>query len=131
MTQGERGIMIVVAEDDRSTQRLLSVFLDKWGFPHCICGDGQKALEIIQNHPETRRLLTDIMMPLMQGCALVRAVRKIDALHDLPIIIMSGDVHSEEVPDCLSQARVFFHPKPFNWSMLRRQINDLMSLDRL
>lgn len=122
--------MIVVAEDDLSTQDLLDMHLEKWRYPHRICADGQEALEVIQSHPETRLLLTDIMMPRMKGDALVETVRRMDAFRELPIIIMSGHVHPEDVLDCLSQTGICFHPKPIDFQLLKRQIHDLLKIDR-
>ena len=86
----ERGIVmikILVAEDDRDLARFVSVCLRRQGYEVVTAADGIEALERME---ETKfdMLLTDIMMPRMDGFELAESIRLTDK--SLPIIFMTA-----------------------------------------
>ena len=53
--------------------------------------NGQEALEALRDEATAPMLvISDVMMPLMNGIALARAIRADPLLHDVPIILMSA-----------------------------------------
>ena len=80
-------VKILVAEDDRDLNRLVCTYLRNYGYEAVACFDGEEALERV--HAEKfAMLLTDIMMPKMDGFDLAENVRLTDKL--LPIIFMTA-----------------------------------------
>jgi two-component system chemotaxis response regulator CheY len=67
-------IRILIAEDDRSSRRLLSVNLINAGYEVAEAEDGQKAWEALQRE-KFRFVITDWMMPKMTGLDLIRRIR--------------------------------------------------------
>lgn len=80
---------IVLADDD-DVQRKLSVFrLTRLGYDVIDVGDGQAALEAArQSRPDA--IITDAMMPVLDGFGLCAAIRKDAALKDLPVVLCTS-----------------------------------------
>ena len=80
---------ILVVDDEPNILRASSILLERHGYRVLTALNGQEALiQYIQNRAQVRLVLSDLMMPVMNGIDLVRALRAIDAT--LPIIMTSG-----------------------------------------
>ena len=80
---------IVLADDD-DVQRKLSVFrLTKLGFDVVDVPDGQSALDAARRQ-RPAAIVTDAMMPVLDGFGLCAAVRQDDAIKDVPIVLVTS-----------------------------------------
>ena len=78
---------ILVVEDDVSTRKLLTdVLKDERYLPVAAC-DAQEALDIL-DHQHIDLMITDIMMPGMDGFSLTESLR--EAGYDFPILMMTA-----------------------------------------
>ena len=78
---------ILVAEDDAGTRKLMCAVLHRAGFDTLEAADGQQALDVLDcSHVDL--LVTDIMMPGIDGLQLVQMLR--DARYDLPILMVTA-----------------------------------------
>ena len=108
---------ILVADDEVPVRRLLfRLFVDS-GYQVVEAGDGQEALEILRRHgPDIDLLLTDIVMPRLDGHGLIDAVRT--AYPRLPVVVMSGHPETTNTkPDSLNNYQ-FYVRKPFRTESL-------------
>lgn len=80
-------VKILVAEDDRDLNRIVSAALRGAGYEVCPVGDGLEALEKMENE-RFDMLLSDIMMPRMDGYELAESIRTTD--REMPIIFMTA-----------------------------------------
>ncbi len=80
-------IKILVAEDDLDLNKLVSMALRGAGYEVISCFDGAAALERFENE-KFDLLLTDVMMPNVDGFALAQSVRSVDK--NMPIIFMTA-----------------------------------------
>lgn len=80
-------IKILVAEDDFDLNKLVSMALRGAGYEVISCVDGAAALERFENE-KFDLLLTDVMMPNVDGFALAQSVRTVDK--NVPIIFMTA-----------------------------------------
>ena len=78
---------ILIAEDDRDLNRLVSITLRNNGFDVTSCFDGAEALEQFDKN-KYDALLTDVMMPNMDGFDLAQNVRDMDKT--VPIVFMTA-----------------------------------------
>ena len=81
---------VLVVEDDDDTRLLLRTILEEEGFRVQTAEDGVRALEILKLQPCPALLLLDLMLPRMDGWALVERVRGIPLLAGMPIVAMSA-----------------------------------------
>lgn len=78
---------ILVIEDDSSVQFLFGQWLKGEGYSVTLADDGREGIRQLElKKPDL--IITDIMMPEMDGIEVIQAVRKIDK--NLPIIAISG-----------------------------------------
>lgn len=92
--RGERGPLVVVAEDEPGIRNELAEILSA----KCrvlVCKDGEDALEaIIEKHPHV--VISDVMMPNMDGLELVRALRQRPELRDTAVVLLSAKTEVED-----------------------------------
>ncbi|MBN9162620.1 MAG: hypothetical protein BGO98_46945 [Myxococcales bacterium 68-20] len=85
------GRLVLVADDEPSLRRSLSLMLASAGFSTVEAHDGVQAVELVKARADIQVALIDASMPGMGG---VEAARKIlDLRRDLPIVMMSGYTH--------------------------------------
>ena len=89
--------------------------------------DGQKALESLRlRRPDL--LLTDIMMPHLDGFGLIKAVRADVALRDLPIIVISARAGEESSVEGLAAGADDYLAKPFSARELIARVDGALAM---
>jgi two-component system, OmpR family, response regulator VicR len=83
---------VLVVDDEFLIAEIIAFALEDEGYEVVTATDGCRALALIDGPPPLRPdlIVTDFMMPAMNGLELARAVRAKAALAGLPIILMSG-----------------------------------------
>ena len=72
----------------------------------------EEALELLRRGTEFHLLLTDVMMPGVDGPALLQIVRNDERLRDMPVVMMSANEHSETVFRCIQYGAEDYLLKP-------------------
>lgn len=104
---------ILVAEDDQVTRELWASMLTTHGHSVLCCSDGEIALSILSTSPNRfDLLLTDIIMPNMDGRDLVKTLRSKKEHEKLPIIITSSIIGPKEILHLLEIGATYFLQKP-------------------
>jgi len=80
---------ILIVDDEYLVADILSFALEDEGYLTVTAGNGQKALNILDRE-KPQLIITDYMMPGMNGIELAEAVRAHKTLGQLPMILMSG-----------------------------------------
>lgn len=80
---------ILIVDDEYLVADILSFALEDEGYLTVTAGSGQKALSILDRE-KPQLIITDYMMPGMNGIELAEAVRAHKTLGQLPMILMSG-----------------------------------------
>jgi CheY-like chemotaxis protein len=80
---------VMVVEDEQDFLDLLKQVLEGEGFYVAAASDGEQALELLKNF-RPAVIVTDIMMPKMNGLELIEQVRKRPELEHIPIIAASA-----------------------------------------
>ncbi|GGF33903.1 hypothetical protein GCM10011611_45190 [Aliidongia dinghuensis] len=115
------GALILVAEDNRTNQVVISRILAKLGYAHDVVEHGRLALE------QWRRqryglLLTDFHMPEMDGFQLTAAIRSAEAENSaaprLPIIALTADALTGTEQQCLDSGMDGYLTKPIDTKAL-------------
>ena len=89
MEADEQPGTILVVDDDASIRRVVKAFLEAAGYTVVIARDGELGLDCFkQNRATIALLLTDIVMPNMNGLDLADRVLELD--EKLPVLFMSG-----------------------------------------
>ena len=80
---------ILIVDDEYLIADILSYALEDEGYLTVTAGSGQRALAIIERE-QPQLIITDYMMPGMNGIEFAEAVRGHKLLHSVPILLMSG-----------------------------------------
>lgn len=115
------GQCILVVDDEKSILEITRQTLETYGYRVLVADDGAQALGIFADHQSYVNLvLTDMMMPVMDGAALIAALRRMAP--SLPIIAASG-IHAHGYDDIGANA---FLEKPYSASALLRAVAELV-----
>ena len=89
-------VHVLVVDDERICRTVTSSLLKRCGYRVTMrrAGGGVRALA---PGTEFHLLLTDVMMPGVDGPALLQIVRNDERLRDMPVVMMSANEHSETV----------------------------------
>jgi DNA-binding response OmpR family regulator len=105
---------ILIVEDMPNVLEFLEVTLSFNGYPVITARNGQEALEVIASHPPAV-VISDILMPKMDGYLLAYKLRSHSATQKIPIIFLSATyVSPEDKAFALSLGAVRFLEKPVN-----------------
>jgi two-component system cell cycle sensor histidine kinase/response regulator CckA len=119
------GGRILFVEDEAEVRALTANILRKRGYEVVEAGDGEQALALLEAEPGAFDLLvTDVMMPEMDGPTLLRRGR--EYLGDAKVIFISGFA-KEQFSELLSNEReVSFLPKPFTTKQLAERVKEAL-----
>jgi CheY-like chemotaxis protein len=120
---------ILVVEDNPNVRELLEVTLHFKGYPVVSVQNGQEALEFIaREHPAL--VITDILMPRLDGFALVHALRKDPRTTHIPVIFISATyITPEDKAFAMSLGAVRFVEKPIDTEDFLLTIAEVLTED--
>ena len=123
--QGQ-GETILIVDDEPAILKVTSSFLIKNGYTVLSAGDGIEALTIyVKNSADIKLVVTDVMMPMMDGVNLTRALKKINPL--VQVIAASGHTEISHKNDLRALGIQTFLIKPFNNHQLLEAIHNAIS----
>ncbi len=103
---------VLIVDDQEVLRSLLSRFMTREGFEPVEAENGKKAIELYRaTNPAV--VLSDIMMPEMDGISLLRAIRALDP--GAAVILMTGYGNEEVLLEALRGGAVNFFKKPFDF----------------
>lgn len=114
--------MILTVERDRNVRELQSFFLNKARLAVEFADDGQSALDRVRHSPPAL-LITEILIPKIDGLTLCRLVRNDEATADVPVIVFSILAAAARATDAGATA---FLRKPLVESTFLAAINGVM-----
>ena len=104
---------ILIAEDDPISRRLLQRTLEKWGYDVLAVEDGLEALEVITKE-DIRLLISDWMMPRMDGPTLCRKIRERSTQKYVYILLLTARGQKEDIIQGLKAGADDYLTKPFD-----------------
>jgi DNA-binding response OmpR family regulator len=104
---------ILVVDDDAKIVRLVKTYLEREGFRVATAGDGPAALEAIEAQRPALVVL-DLMLPELDGRAVLRAVRRDEEAGTTPVLILSARGTTIDRISGLEDGADDYLPKPFS-----------------
>jgi two-component system alkaline phosphatase synthesis response regulator PhoP len=101
---------ILIVDDEDSITGFLAMVLEDEGYQVALASNGRQALQRLA-HERVSLLLTDVMMPGMDGPALVRAMQDDLRYASIPVIFMTAVPRSLDAASCRYEAVI---GKPFS-----------------
>ncbi len=114
-------VEILIVEDSPTQAVRLQSFLEEKGWEVSVAADGQAALERIAAHRPTL-VISDIVMPEMDGYELCRRIKADEKTADLPVILVTQLSEPEDILKGLECGADNFITKPYDESFLFSRI---------
>jgi CheY-like chemotaxis protein len=110
---------ILLAEDNLFNANIARRFITGWGGEIDLVVDGRQALEFV-SRKKYDLILMDVQMPLLDGFACTRKIRK--HFKDIPIIAVTASPKNEIINEIMACGMNDFVSKPFKPNELRSKI---------
>ena len=121
---------ILVVDDDLGTRLSIGDYLELSGYEVVTANDGQQGLVMVnKHHPDL--IVTDIIMPQMNGYELVRQVRQQPNFRLLPVILLTARTQTQERILGYQSGCDLYLPKPFELEELAAAINNLLERSQI
>ncbi len=116
---------VLVVEDEDMVRAVAERALSRQGYKVLTANDGEQGLEVLASGEKIDLLISDVVMPNMDGPSMVARAR--DTHPDLPVLFMSGYAE-EQLRKSIDLANVAFLPKPFSVSQLAEAARDALAM---
>ena len=115
-------ISVLIVEDDPNIRELLQLYLEKDGYAVTLAADGGQGMEKYRAiQPDL--VLLDVMMPVMDGWAVCKAIREED---DTPIIMLTAKGETDDKVQGLKAGADDYVTKPFEMKELLARIEAVL-----
>ena len=118
-------ISILVVEDSPTQAQALGYYLNREGYGVKPVSNGIEALEVL-NEYSPNLIISDILMPEMDGYELCRNIRSNKELKEIPLILLTSLSDPKDIIKSIEVGASKFLSKPVNYNLLSRVINDLL-----
>lgn len=115
----------LVIDDSRATRRIVGQYLKELGFDILEAGDGQQALDVLDEKGQPDVVMVDWNMPVMNGLDFIKAVRSNKANRDLPIIMLTTETEMERMALAFLAGVNEYIMKPFSRTMIEEKLSIL------
>jgi two-component system, NtrC family, sensor kinase len=112
---------VLLAEDEAVSRRLLQSYLEKWGHEVVATESGAEAWDLFQQ-ADFQLVMTDWMMPEMDGLELIRRIRAARRPAYVYAILLTARSHKEDLVKGMEAGADDFVAKPFDRDELRVRI---------
>jgi DNA-binding NtrC family response regulator len=119
---------ILAVDDQRYFRELIEGLLVEEGYDVQTCASGEEALRIL-DHAVFDVIVTDLVMPGMNGCDLVQRVKERDAEQE--IMVVTGVVDVKSAVDAMKVGATDYLLKPFDRPTLAKALEGILQRSRL
>jgi sigma-B regulation protein RsbU (phosphoserine phosphatase) len=116
-------VRVLVADDDPIQRDLLEISLSSWGYDVVCVENGRQAWQLLQRERQFSVLITDWLMPDLDGVELCRLLRRKQRDHYLPVILITSRDGPHDLVEALNSGADAFLKKPFESGQLLAQIH--------
>src|SRR3954454_7983863 len=120
---------LLIVDDDEPSREGLARRLQRQGYEVSCARNGREALEVLGGR-RFDLVLLDVMMPGMNGLDVLKFLRRIDSLIDLPIIMVTAKGESEDMVEALELGANDYVTKPLDFPVVLARVRSQLALKR-
>ncbi len=128
--RGPNAGVILVVDDNAANREMLGRRLEREGHRVQLAAGGREALELLRTR-QVDLVLLDVMMPEVDGYAVLQQLKADAGLRDIPVLMISAVDEIESVVRCIELGAEDYLPKPFDPVLLRARIGACLEKKRL
>ena len=118
------GGRILLVEDEDPVRLVAERALTRQGYDVTTASDGEEGLEFVRLGRRYELVVSDVVMPSMDGPAMAREMREVAP--ELPILFMSGYAE-EQLRNEIDIEQMHFLPKPFSVQQLSEKVGEILA----
>ncbi len=118
--------LILIVEDSRTQAEHLLHILESSGYRVLAAANGQEALSLARRDPP-RLIITDVVMPIMNGYAMCRALKDDDTLNRIPVIMLTSLSDPKDVILGIEAGVDYYLTKPYETDALLSKIKTIVT----
>jgi CheY-like chemotaxis protein len=118
---------VLIADDDRDARVLWSAVAEAENLTVVEAMDGREAIETLKKDAEFALIITDVMMPLVDGYEVLKFIRENNRLAHLPVIISTSDRTTRGLAGVPVDDRTFFINKASGIDNMRRGVANALN----
>jgi CheY-like chemotaxis protein len=116
---------VLVVDDDVLTQRVLKHYLERAGYQMIGASNGREAIKLAKQELP-RLIILDVMMPDMDGWAVMRQIQTTEATRTIPVILLSGNAELVATEEAIHSGATQVLVKPINPEQLLGVIKNIL-----
>ncbi len=116
---------VLVVEDDEPTRRLLAITLRRW-YEVSVAADGVEGLELALTAPQPDLIITDVMMPRLDGVQMVRELKRRDPNRKVPVIFLTAKSGAADVAAGIGAGAKHYLVKPVRLVALEEMVKSIL-----
>ncbi len=120
------GAEILIAEDSQTQAEQLSHYLSTRGFAVTVARDGRQALAAA-HHSKPAMIITDVVMPEMDGYTLCKEIKSLEALKDVPVVLLTSLSGPQDIVRGLECGADSFIRKPYDDKYLVSRVEYILT----
>ena len=114
---------ILIVDDEPFNVDVLQQELDELEYHIITASNGKEALEQIKKH-QPDLILLDLMMPVLDGFAVLSEIKGDNSLRDIPVIIVSAADDSKSIVKGIKQGADDYITKPIDADHLKKKVKE-------
>ena len=127
MDEELKNAKILVVEDDPDNVHLLELFFETSGFANVHATSDARNVEGLVREIQPELILLDLHMPHVDGLEVMRRIQEADPDHEIPMIVMSGDISPENRKIGKEVGATDFLGKPYEMSSLLSKVEKALT----
>jgi two-component system chemotaxis response regulator CheY len=118
----------LVVDDFTTMRRVMQALLKDIGFERCdVAEDGAVALEMLKKG-RFDFVITDVLMPNMNGFELLAAIKGDDALRHLPVLMVTAEARKDDILRSMAEGAAGTIVKPFTKATLEERVKRILGV---
>ena len=113
---------VLIADDDRTSRKLLAAMVAKWGYDPLVAEDGGEAWAALQQPDHPRLVLLDWNMPALDGLEVCRRLRALASPDPPYVILLTGRTETGDIVHGLEAGANDYVAKPYNHEELQARL---------
>lgn len=118
-------IEILIVDDSRVQSKILKDLLQDRGYLVRAAADGRQALDMVREKKPTL-VISDVVMPVMNGYDMCYALKQDEALHDVPVILLTSLSDTSDIVLGLMARADYYLTKPYSPDYLLSTITGVL-----
>ena len=117
---------VLIVDDDAKNVFALSLVLRSRGYTSVTAGSGVEAMSILADRTDIGIVLTDMMMPDMDGYTVIPRMKADEKMKDIPVIAVTAQAMTGDRERCLEAGADGYLSKPINVDILMQLLSEYL-----